>query len=375
MSNVLQFPGQVDRDALAINFFDHVLPSSGHYCACVKSGKNFKQTFHESFESLWQTLRDADRGGSDVYYAIASFSSNDRTIPSVLELKCLPLDIDYGQGHSRPGYATYEEALAALIAFCRAIDLPAPLVVKSGGGLHVYWCFKNALSRPDWQRYADGLKQACLEHGLKADFVDAAHILRPPGTFNRKLKVARAVEMPLEGLQFGPYDHWPDQLLTVTPRPVSRLPAKIPPRPAYLGAYEPSEAFPDRDLADAATLASNCGHVGEFQKSGNIIEPLWMLMAALFRYVEDGERLFHEWSKNNYPKYDYQETQGKWERAGKLTGPPKCSTLNDANPGVCAKCKYVDAIVTPLAVGVKEDVQYIYDLVLVPLAILVAVGW
>jgi hypothetical protein len=63
------------------------------------------------------------------------------------------------------------------------------MVVESGHGMHVYWPFKEAISPAKWQRYAEGLKAACVVHGLKADparTADCASVLRPPGTHNHK---------------------------------------------------------------------------------------------------------------------------------------------------------------------------------------------
>ena len=106
MSNVIPWPGQVDQDAISINFLERVLPPHGLYCACVKQGRSMAQSFHESIDSLWTTLREADRGGRDVYFAPASFSSNERTVEACAEKRSLHLDIDYGPGHQKAGYET-----------------------------------------------------------------------------------------------------------------------------------------------------------------------------------------------------------------------------------------------------------------------------
>ena len=362
MSNVYPFPGQGDQDAITLNFFEKVLPPHGLYCACAKKrGGGMEQTFHETIESLWTTLKEADRAGRETYFAPASFSSNDRTTEACAERRSLEIDIDFGAGHARPGYATAEEAKDALKEFCEAVPMPMPMVSKSGGGFHVWWTFKEALSRAKWQRYADGLKAACLKHGLRADHsltINPVHILRAPGTMNRKLPAPRPVELDAEWLQYGPYD-WPDELLAYAADNVVRLrsTAKMPPRPLHLGAYEPSEAFPDLyEPVKAAALADNCGQYGRFRTTGRLPEPVWNRLIAGMLFVEDGEAIVHLWSSTD-PRYQRAETQGKFERAKRLTGPPLCKGfLEDFDPetrAICMACPLLGTITTPLQ-GVEE---------------------
>jgi hypothetical protein len=189
MDNVDDFPRQPpDRDAVAIAFLKKVLPPQGRYCAFVKirGGKKFNR-FFETVEELWEYMRETDRDGDDAYFALGSYGEDDeRKQRNVIALRCLWLDIDCGEG--KP-YRDVEEATTALKRFCDGAKLPKPMIVKSGHGVHVYWPFKQAISPREWLPYAEGLKAACIAHGLKADSArtaDCASILRPPGTHNHK---------------------------------------------------------------------------------------------------------------------------------------------------------------------------------------------
>lgn len=363
MSNVIPWPGQVDQDAITVNFLERLLPPHGIYCACIKQGATMRQSFYESVESLWAALREGDRGGHDVYFALASFSDHHRTIDACAEKRNLSLDMDYGQGHARPGYETYDDARAHLKAFCLKVGLPVPMVVESGGGFHVHWAFREAIPKAKWQRYANGLKAACLDFGLRADHsltTNPVVILRPPGTMNRKLAQARPVKFDPQWLQFSPGD-WPDALFDYADDNVVRLPAtKLPPKPEFLNDNQyPEAAFPDiYEQVDIKLLASACGVVNEFTKSGNTSEPAWMRLANLFHYVNEGERLYHRFSQQNYDKYDRAETQRKWDRANGLTGPPLCRGFKDSTDektrATCLACPKLDVIKTPLQ-GVELD--------------------
>jgi hypothetical protein len=114
-----------------------------------------------------------------------------------LALKAIWLDIDV-----RPppkGYATLEEALDDLAAFVKAAGLPPPSAkVGSGGGLHVYWFSDKPLTPDEWRPYANGLKVAAINFGLRCDTqctVNAAQVLRVPGTFNHKTTPPRPVKL------------------------------------------------------------------------------------------------------------------------------------------------------------------------------------
>ena len=114
-----------------------------------------------------------------------------------LALKAIWLDIDVKPPPK--GYATLEEALDALAAFIKAAGLPPPsALVGSGGGLHVYWISDKPLTPDEWRPYAEGLKAAAINFGLCCDTqctVNAAQVLRVPGTFNHKTTRSRPVKL------------------------------------------------------------------------------------------------------------------------------------------------------------------------------------
>lgn len=376
VSNVIPFTGQVDKDGVAANFFAKVLSPHGRYSAAIKKKRGagndvFENKFFDSIEALWECLRERDGDGHDVYFTLATFGDIlQRTVANVFELKALSLDIDYGDaGHKAPGYKTYDEAKDALLAFCKTVGFPVPIVIKSGGGIQAHWAFEEPISRDKWLRYAIGLQAACHAHGLRADHgltVNAAHIMRPPGTSNHKLKAARAVEAAF--LDAGPYplDKFA-VLLAFAPSRAPQTTAAWPllARPAYLGVYAPNtDAFPERfELVDLAPLLAGCGVVKDFNESGDCTEPVWMRMAVLAHYIKDGEQWFHEASARGYPDYDRVKAQTKYDRAAKTTGPPLCSGMKDGTDGrtrdICLACPNFGLITTPadLARITEEEVS------------------
>ena len=143
----------------------------------------------------------------DVYYCLSLQSKAgvdnrgnpkaERSAQNAIALNALWLDIDVKDPPR--GYAILQEAQAALKDFYTTVDMPAPsALVGSGGGLHVYWISKTSLTPDQWRPLAVGLKNAALKHGLRCDVgctVDAARILRVPGTWNCKAEEKRPVQL------------------------------------------------------------------------------------------------------------------------------------------------------------------------------------
>jgi len=153
----------------------------------------------ESAVALAFSLSDA---GSDTYFACAEYNSSDSRTAANASCACgLWLDIDCSpeKAAAGKGYADTEEARDEVLKFCEYVDIPAPtFVVYSGGGLHVYWVFDQAIQRDAWIHCASKLKALAKKRGLLADpsrTADIASVLRIPGTLNHKYDPPRPVRL------------------------------------------------------------------------------------------------------------------------------------------------------------------------------------
>jgi hypothetical protein len=110
-----------------------------------------------------------------------------RSAKDAVFLKSIWIDVDIKPNNPKC-YPDINTALAALQAFVQKVGLPPPsAVVRSGGGLHVYWISREPMATDVWRVYANGLKQLCLNEGFLADtglMADASRVLRMPGTLN-----------------------------------------------------------------------------------------------------------------------------------------------------------------------------------------------
>ena len=210
LRHVLPWPKEAEPGFINLHW---VIPAPSDPNKLIWIGKPTRTL--EEFLSLleWVLNRPTTK---DIYFCLSrqeKTKTNDRGKlaamrhqKDALALKAIWLDIDVKPPPK--GYATLDEAFDALAAFVKAAGLPPPnALIGSGGGLHVYWMSDKPLTPDEWRPYADGLKAAAINFGLRCDTqctVNAAQVLRVPGTFNHKTTPPRPVKL-LE-LGKGPRD-------------------------------------------------------------------------------------------------------------------------------------------------------------------------
>ncbi len=329
-------------------FLSTILPAEGLRCVLVLVGKMPKQHFFATNEEAAKFALRQKRG--EVYHACATFKdSSSRKAENVQALRSLWLDVDCG---SDKRYLDRSSALRALRSFLEQTGLPQPCVVGSGGGLHLYWPLRDSLLPHEWLGYARGLKAQCELRGFAADpsrTADAASILRPVGTWNRK--------NPDEPRQVvwtgpvGPYEIEAFEALKL-PNPIGlgQRPSYLPLRTSFsfdAAKVETRETTP----SDANEVANRCAQIGVFRDTKGLLpETLWKSCLGVVAWCEEGVSKSHAWSMGD-PRYDPAETQGKIDRLLKLTGPTRCETFKGLNPEGCKACRFALDISSPIELG------------------------
>ena len=89
----------------------------------------------------------------------------ERRRPLMRALKSAWLDVDVEKDPAKDPqgkkYRSVEEAVRAVLRFCKALGIPFPsAVVESGGGIHCYWFSDAALNVEEWEVFAQALKTA-----------------------------------------------------------------------------------------------------------------------------------------------------------------------------------------------------------------------
>ncbi len=327
-------------------FLRHVTGEDGYYCLfAVKLGQNDRpQTFHTDYDSLLQEARKLDARGYSPYFALATFEeSGTRVADNVKQLKSFFMDIDCGEGRD---YPTKKEGLQALQRFCKKVELPRPLLIDSGRGVHCYWPLSKPVSKDEWKPVAEHLKQLCKNHGFIVDpsvTADAARVLRIPTTHNHK------TEPPTEVTFFS--EHVPEYVTldefakVIGADKVETKPLEPMPNSAVMDALMGNKQFKFKDII---TRESSCAQLVDIVvNQDGCSEPIWRAGLSIAKFCSDGQKAAHVMSKN-HPEYSAEETQDKFD---KIKGPYLCHHFDEFKPDVCTKCPHWGKIKSPITLG------------------------
>lgn len=327
-----------ERNTRLVEFFRAIWPSTGWYCIAVKTPRGMHHEFFQTTEDAAAFALAADDRGLEVYHACASYQERgSRKAANVHRVKAFWMDIDVGPGK---GYADARLAYEAVGRFCVDAGLPSPGYVFSGGGWHLYWPLAEDVTIDVWKAMADRLKQLCGQRGLAADPVrtaDAASILRPPGTHNRKREPVEVRYVPGRQHDIAVFEHALGQTF-VQPNAVSNDKFQV----SYTGPQEP---------AYGEHIANQCGQLRNFRdRRGQLPEPEWYAGLCVLAHCADGERLAHEWSSGD-ERYSYNGTQRKLEHGRKDGGPTTCTRFQGLNATPCMGCPHFGRITSPIQLG------------------------
>lgn len=330
-------------------FLQKVLPSEGWYCGMAMIGKGthsvtkFVSTIDELVQhsNNWKTKKDA-------YFALASFKeTGSRKQDNVVKLRSLFLDIDCGE--NKP-YSNQRKALQQLDVFLNNTELPSPIIVSSGNGLHVYWPIQEDVPVAEWLPLASRLRALTQREDFDIDrsiSTNTSQILRIPNTLNfknpdklKKVKLVHDAEAtPLKELK--KILKTKDNFLDVTQRPLDEATKNL------LGHNTHSfMRILQKTKRDPVKLG--CGHFYQLMNNpDDAEEPYWRAGLSIPIFCRDGEEGIHILSRG-HKKYNEDETKGKAEA---IKGPYKCDKFDELNPGICTKCKHYGKIKSPIVLG------------------------
>lgn len=332
-----------------LRFFEKVLPTKGPYIlAFILPGySGFVHRVYATHADLAIGALQVDmQPGRVVYHACASYQEQQgkphRTGDLTAAVRSQWIDIDIGEG--KP-YTTAKDALVAVVAFCKSLGIPAPLVVKSGGGLHCYWPFDRDVPAKLARRMMQAFVNASKAHGFEHDYScakDIARVLRPVGTHWRK-NGSVEVTVLRDAEPFNPLKLYKKLRQYDTPPAVSNQPDEDDEWSTGPKEYPPSSAR--EIIKHCATLA------GIAQAQGNVDEPTWRSMLGLVKHCVEGEELAQEWS-SGHPNYSEEETHEKYNNWH--AGPTTCAQFSQTTDSRCDGCPH-SGKKSPIHLGYTED--------------------
>ena len=284
---------------------------------------------------------------SDVYFGACLLRANippgrRGTADDVVAMPGLWLDIDVGsEGHTGKNYPPDVQTAWKLV---RKFPLEPSIAVRTGHGLHTYWCFEDLqmLEDPLTREKAKKLSrdfQAVMaknfrDFGFDLDNVgDLARVLRVPGTRNFKTKDVKDVKIiHVKGKKDAVIQyHSIDDLQQAIADELGQT-ANTESMPAMGGESAMGNAailfhprlgcpFMRHCIASAATLT----------------EPEWFAALTIIAVSDHPHEAAHELSRD-YPRYSFKMTETKMNRI--ITGdagPHTCETIRSGCGAACCE--------------------------------------
>lgn len=337
------------------------LPWSGRGCRSLDEAvkaveyanktSNIKDVYFCTSTQAFAEKKTTDKGFE--YYKAVRASEN------AVKMKALFIDSDLVDGKSEAdkdkGYESPKAFVEALASFLKATGLPKPtIIVASGGGFHMYWSLVRALTVEEWMPLAYALAEATRRHGLKCDTqctIDAARVLRVPGTTNYKYDPPRPVTMAGNPVEF---DYANEKIAALLEPYKVQVPYSVlsssmtllPPKAPISGMSELAAGIDTSALQPVKldSLVLTCGFIAEALATGgqNYQNPLWNLTTLISTFTEGGRADAHRMAAG-HPAYGPGETDELFDRKmeeklAKNLGWPKCATIKASGCNACATC-------------------------------------
>jgi hypothetical protein len=297
-------------------FYKKALPSTGVYCVATIDpiAKITKHKFVENIDELESFVESKKDSKTNIFVALSSFNGYSRKAEEAKAVKSFFVDLDVGEGK---GYESKEDALDAIDKFILDNDLPPPVRIDSGGGVHAYWIFDQDVPAAEWKPYAEKFKNFCLTHGLNIDPVvtaDLARILRCPDTFNQKTdpplptKVL-GTDIPVYSFEefktfLGAVAQTHDDLIAALPKTgLSEDQRKMMKLDNFQTKFS--------DIAVKSLEGKGCNQIKFIlENAKTLTEPIWYSGLSIAQHCSDRDTAIHMMSEE-HPGYDKEATNRK----------------------------------------------------------------
>lgn len=349
-----------------LDFLKAVLPPSGPYCVAFKTqNKEKKGMIHRAVSdqhALAKVAMWGVRKGWDAYFCLSSLKAPEWVDPAgkphvrkkenAAKIQVFILDVDVKPGNDK-SYQDKLEALEAIEKFVVAVDLPAPIVVDSGFGYHVYWLIDKAVPSEKWEKLAQYFKAVALHLDPKltvdtSRMADSAGVLRLPGTLNFKketpenVKIIKWSEAAISFVEFGERVKKKATELGIQFRPQADK-KKIPNLTVDLSMDVPHRFEPV--IKKCQWMRHYVTHIPEAS------EVEWYRVLGLVKHLYHPTKSMAELAQlvsKGHPGYSWEATEAKFQQVRiAQTGPTLCVTFRDLAPGRCRGCPFAKVVTTP----------------------------
>lgn len=322
-------------------FYEKVVATQGNICIVGIMGEAVRPKFFDDLDAALDQIEKFDKEDFNAYFGTGTFDGFRRKAQFCLFQRSFFVDLDCGEG--KP-YLTQQDGLDALHKFVEDNELPQPIIVNSGRGVHAYWPFTNDIPADDWKPYADKFKQFCLDKGLLIDesvTADAARIMRAPGS--RNLKKDPLPVTVLQDAEPTDFESWKTRLGQIEQAfsldDVER--GLDPDTQAIYDKLRDNFEFDFQRIAELSLQGDGCAQIKHIlENASSCPEPLWYAGISVAVRCRDGASAIHLMSED-HPNYSREETERK---AAQSVSSAKwahgCDAFEKENAGGCAGCPH-----------------------------------
>lgn len=368
-----------------LEFLSTVWPLTGPYLLSMpttwwgtnENGERVEKHGHKQY--AFNTVQEAydaaifacNDDGDDVFYALGALKElkytpkgkldGPRKVANIRELRAFWLDIDVKADDTK-AYLSQREAFLALRTFVKQHALPAPYVVSSGVGLHVYWPLTEGLDGDKWAHYAELFKRITEEAGLKADpsrTADRASILRVPDTQNRKPgRAVTPVEVKVTGTITPTEEMLKKIAFLASTKNLTAAPARVTAQVNVNAAVAANNALANTFAPVAVNkVLKRCPQLEwQFHHADEVPQPLWYAMIGVVRHCIDGEKACHVMSKRDAKRYDANAVDSKIAQLKNGGyGPTTCAKFEAEGSQHCKTCKWKGKVGSPITLATQAE--------------------
>ncbi len=271
------------------------------------------------------------------------FRGSERDISCVTTLYA---DIDIkSEAHKE---ISLPNSIAEATDFLNSLKIKPSIIVNSGNGIHCYWLIDKPfiIETEDDRKYISSIfkgfgryvNSEAKKLEWKIDSVyDLARILRVPGTINHKLGNGAKCEV------IESYDNR----------------YNISEFMQFIHSHEGVASF-SKDAQNVQKVVNNCRFIKYcVDNSETLPEPLWHAMITNLAPLKDSKSAIHKFSRN-YPKYSFDETERKIQRAVQENKPHTCEYIRENLNFDCGKDCFVKA---PIVYGLPSYEERFNELI------------
>lgn len=338
------------------DFFHAVLPQDGLPCIAwvPPSGGIWQHRVFNNIQELCNFTSQVEYSANNYYFCISTLANTSvvvkgkeqvRVQANALSTRCLVLDIDLKDGN----YSSNDEVLLAVNTFAETFNLPKPIAVSSGYGVHAYWPFAIGIPSAEWAEIARHFKKTVklMAPALAADasrISDSAGVLRIPDSYNLKY----GARVPVSIIQWS--DETSDVGAIKSSLHMSEIGIPLP-KPINLSTSH------DSNPVELSKVAKNCNWLGTYIKNqAAASEPEWYAILGLTPYlvhntdkISLGNEAVAQLISSGHPSYSKVATQSKYLQVKTAqTGPTTCNKFRDIDAERCVGCPFAAAVKTPI---------------------------